>query len=139
MRPPRERRRGPRPHGGPGAHPTPAAAPCQGKCRAPRPPRQRPPPLLLLPPPPACDPAVPPQGSQPHLPLRAAGLAHDDRRPRSGGGSAAGTSAEMIHRIVRNHLADAQARQVGPQRVASGEGIDAPSPKRRHPLHATTL
>jgi len=50
-----------------------------------------------------------------------------------------GISAEMVHLIVRNQLADAKAKQIDPQRVLTDVGIDELSLKKRHKLYATIL
>jgi transposase len=50
-----------------------------------------------------------------------------------------GISAEMVHLIVRNQLADAQAKQVDPERVVKDVGIDELSLKKRHQLFVTIL
>jgi transposase len=50
-----------------------------------------------------------------------------------------GISAEMVGLIVRNQLADAQAKQVDPQRRITDVGIDEISLKKRHKLYATIL
>jgi transposase len=50
-----------------------------------------------------------------------------------------GISAEMVGLIVRNQLADAEAKQVDPQRVITDLGIDELSLKKRHKLYATIL
>jgi transposase len=50
-----------------------------------------------------------------------------------------GISAEMVRLIVRNQLADAQARQVDPRRVIKDVGIDELSLKKRHKLFVTIL
>jgi transposase len=50
-----------------------------------------------------------------------------------------GISAEMVGLIVRNQLADAQAKQVDPQRLITDLGIDELSLKKRHKLYATIL
>jgi len=50
-----------------------------------------------------------------------------------------GLSAEMVALIVRNQLADGQAKQVDPQRPITDVGIDEISPKKRHKLYATIL
>jgi transposase len=48
-------------------------------------------------------------------------------------------SAETVGLIVRNQLADAQAKQVDPQRAITDVGIDEFSLKKRHKLYATLL
>jgi transposase len=48
-------------------------------------------------------------------------------------------SAEMVGLIVRNRLADAQAKQVDPRRRIMAVGIDELSLKKRHKLYATIL
>jgi len=50
-----------------------------------------------------------------------------------------GISAEMVHLIVRNQLADAKAKQVAPDRHIGDVGIDELSLKKRHKLYATIL
>jgi transposase len=50
-----------------------------------------------------------------------------------------GISAEMVGLMVRNQRADAQAKQVDPQRVITEVGIDEFSLKKRHKLYATLL
>jgi transposase len=50
-----------------------------------------------------------------------------------------GISAETVGLIVRNQLADAQAKQIDPQRVITDVGIDELSLKKRHKLYATIL
>jgi len=50
-----------------------------------------------------------------------------------------GISAEMVHLIVRNQLADAKAKQVDPERQITDVGIDELSLKKRHKLYATLL
>jgi len=50
-----------------------------------------------------------------------------------------GISAEMVRLIVRNQLADAQAKQIEPQRVVTDVGIDELSLKKRHKLYVTIL
>src|SRR5262249_36927895 len=50
-----------------------------------------------------------------------------------------GISAEMVHSIVRNQLADAKAKVIDPQRVLTDVGIDELSLKKRHQLYATIL
>jgi transposase len=50
-----------------------------------------------------------------------------------------GVSAEMVGLIVRNQLADAQAKEVDPQRRITDLGIDEISLKKRHKLYATIL
>jgi transposase len=50
-----------------------------------------------------------------------------------------GISAEMVHLIVQNQLADAKAKQIDPQRVITDVGIDELSLKKRHKLYATIL
>jgi transposase len=50
-----------------------------------------------------------------------------------------GISAEMVHLIVRNQLADAKAKQVAPERQITDVGIDELSLKKRHKLYATIL
>lgn len=50
-----------------------------------------------------------------------------------------GISAEMVHLIIRNQLADAKAKQVDPQRQITDVGIDELSLKKRHKLYATIL
>jgi transposase len=50
-----------------------------------------------------------------------------------------GISAEMVHLIVRNQLADAKAKQVDPDRQVTDVGIDELSLKKRHKLYATIL
>jgi transposase len=50
-----------------------------------------------------------------------------------------GVSAEMVALIVKNQLADAQAKQVDPARVITDVGIDELSLKKRHKLYATIL
>jgi transposase len=50
-----------------------------------------------------------------------------------------GISAEMVHLIVRNQLADAQDKEIAPQRVLTDVGIDELSLKKRHHLYATIL
>jgi transposase len=50
-----------------------------------------------------------------------------------------GISAETVGLIVRNQLADTQARQVDPQRLIRDVGIDELSLKKRHQLYVTIL
>jgi transposase len=50
-----------------------------------------------------------------------------------------GISAETVARIVRNQLADSQAKQVDPTRVVKDVGIDELSLKKRHKLFVTLL
>jgi transposase len=50
-----------------------------------------------------------------------------------------GISAEMVRLIVRNQLADAQAKQVDPRRAVADVGIDELSLKKRHRLYVTIL
>ncbi len=50
-----------------------------------------------------------------------------------------GISAEMVNLIVRNQLADVQARQVDPQRRITDLGIDDLSLKKRHKLWVLIL
>lgn len=50
-----------------------------------------------------------------------------------------GISAEMVHLIVRNQLADAKAKQIDPDRQITDVGIDELSLKKRHKLYATIL
>ena len=50
-----------------------------------------------------------------------------------------GVSAEMVALIVRNQLADSQAKQVDPARVIRSVGMDEISLKKRHKLYATIL
>jgi transposase len=50
-----------------------------------------------------------------------------------------GISAEMVRLIVRNQLADAQAKQVDPRRPIADVGIDELSLKKRHKLFVTIL
>src|SRR4051812_50188443 len=50
-----------------------------------------------------------------------------------------GISAETVGRIVRNQLADAQAKEVDPGRVIPDVGIDELSLKKRHKLYVTLL
>ncbi len=50
-----------------------------------------------------------------------------------------GISAETVGLIVRNQLADAQAKEIDPQRVLTDVGIDELSLKKRHKLYATIL
>jgi transposase len=50
-----------------------------------------------------------------------------------------GISAEMVRLIVRNQLADANAKAVDPRRVITDVGIDELSLKKRHKLYATLL
>jgi transposase len=50
-----------------------------------------------------------------------------------------GISAEMVRLIVHHQLADAQAKQVDPQRQVSDVGIDELSLKKRHKLYVTIL
>jgi transposase len=50
-----------------------------------------------------------------------------------------GISAETVGLIVRNQLADTQAKQVDPQRVIRDVGIDELSLKKRHKLYVTIL
>jgi transposase len=50
-----------------------------------------------------------------------------------------GISAETVGRIVRNQLADAQAKEVDPGRVITDVGIDELSLKKRHKLYVTLL
>ena len=50
-----------------------------------------------------------------------------------------GISAEMVHLIVRNQLADAKAKQIDPGRHLRDVGIDELSLKKRHKLYATIL
>jgi transposase len=50
-----------------------------------------------------------------------------------------GISAETVRLIVRNQLADAQAKAIDPQRVLTDVGIDELSLKKRHKLYATIL
>lgn len=50
-----------------------------------------------------------------------------------------GISAEMVHFIVRNQLADAQDKKIDPKRVVTSVGIDELSLKKRHQLYATIL
>jgi transposase len=50
-----------------------------------------------------------------------------------------GISAETVGRIVRNQLADLQAKDVDPQRVITDVGIDELSLKKRHKLYVTIL
>src|SRR5262249_62039664 len=50
-----------------------------------------------------------------------------------------GISAETVGLIVRNQLADTQAKQVDPYRVIRDVGIDELSLKKRHQLYVTIL
>jgi transposase len=50
-----------------------------------------------------------------------------------------GISAEMVALIVGHQLADAQAKEIDPQRVITDVGIDELSLKKRHKLYATIL
>ncbi len=50
-----------------------------------------------------------------------------------------GILAEMVGLIVRHQLADAQAKQVDPQRRITDLGIDELRLKKRHKLYATIL
>jgi transposase len=50
-----------------------------------------------------------------------------------------GVSAETVGLIVRNQLADANAKQVDPRRVITDVGIDELSLKKRHRLYVTIL
>jgi transposase len=50
-----------------------------------------------------------------------------------------GLSAETVGWIVRHQLADAQAKEIDPQRVVTDVGIDELSLKKRHKLYATIL
>jgi transposase len=50
-----------------------------------------------------------------------------------------GMSAEMVALIVSHQLADAQAKEIDPQRVITDVGIDELSLKKRHKLYATIL
>jgi transposase len=50
-----------------------------------------------------------------------------------------GISAETVGLIVRNQLADLQAKDVDPQRVITDVGIDELSLKKRHKLYVTIL
>jgi len=50
-----------------------------------------------------------------------------------------GISAEMVGLIVHHQLADAQAKQVDPQRPITDVGIDELSLKKRHKLYSTIL
>jgi transposase len=50
-----------------------------------------------------------------------------------------GLSAETVGLIVRRQLADAQAKEIDPQRVIADVGIDELSLKKRHKLYATLL
>ena len=50
-----------------------------------------------------------------------------------------GISAETVALIVRQQLADAQAKQVDPDRVITDVGIDELSLKKRHKLYVTLL
>jgi hypothetical protein len=50
-----------------------------------------------------------------------------------------GISAEMFGLLVRNQLADANAKQVDPQRRILDVSIDERSLKKRHKLYATIL
>src|SRR5262245_17170418 len=50
-----------------------------------------------------------------------------------------GISAETVGLIVRNQLADTQAKQVDPHRVIRDVGIDELSLKKRHKLYVTIL
>jgi transposase len=50
-----------------------------------------------------------------------------------------GISAEMVTLIVKHQLADAQAKEINPQRVITDVGIDELSLKKRHKLYATIL
>jgi transposase len=50
-----------------------------------------------------------------------------------------GIAAETVARIVRNQLADSQAKQVDPSRVIKDLGIDELSLKKRHKLFVTLL
>lgn len=50
-----------------------------------------------------------------------------------------GLSAETVGLIVRRQLADAQAKEIDPQRVVADVGIDELSLKKRHKLYATLL
>jgi transposase len=50
-----------------------------------------------------------------------------------------GISAETVGLIVRNQLADTQAKHVDPQRVITDVGIDELSLKKRHKLYVTIL
>jgi transposase len=50
-----------------------------------------------------------------------------------------GISAETVGLIVRRQLADAQAKDIDPQRVITDVGIDELSLKKRHKLYATLL
>ncbi len=50
-----------------------------------------------------------------------------------------GISAETVGLIVRNQLADTQAKTIDPQRVIQDVGIDELSLKKRHKLYVTIL
>ena len=50
-----------------------------------------------------------------------------------------GVSAETVGLIVRNQLADANAKQVDPRRAVTDVGIDELSLKKRHKLYVTIL
>jgi transposase len=50
-----------------------------------------------------------------------------------------GISAEMVALIIKNQLADSQAKQVDPARVIRSIGMDEISLKKRHKLYATIL
>jgi transposase len=50
-----------------------------------------------------------------------------------------GLSAETVSWIVRHQLADAQAKEIDPQRLVTDVGIDELSLKKRHKLYATIL
>src|SRR5207248_8792935 len=50
-----------------------------------------------------------------------------------------GISAETVGLIVRNQLADTQAKAIDPQRVVQDVGIDELSLKKRHKLYVTIL
>ena len=50
-----------------------------------------------------------------------------------------GISAETVGLIVRNQLADTQAKAIDPQRVVQDVGIDELSLKKRHQLYVTIL
>src|SRR5205807_1346652 len=50
-----------------------------------------------------------------------------------------GISAEMVHLIVRNQLADGQAKQIDPHRQITDLGIDEISLKKGQQLYCTIL
>jgi transposase len=50
-----------------------------------------------------------------------------------------GISAEMVGLIVRQQLADAQAKEMAPDRELTDVGIDERSLKKRHKSYATIL